>query len=86
MDDAQARRWLASLFDRTDVLTDDLVREGARLCADAMDAARLLAEAKQGEATTVALERSRECGARWDDFKRRHALTVKPPLRSPKSA
>ncbi len=58
MDDGEARRWLASLFDGTDALTADLVREGARLCADAMDAAQLLAGAKQGEATTVALERS----------------------------
>jgi hypothetical protein len=31
MDDGQARRWLASSFDGVDALTDDLVREGARL-------------------------------------------------------
>ena len=34
MDDAQARRWLASSFDGTDALTDDLVREAARLLGD----------------------------------------------------
>ncbi len=84
MDDAHARRWLASLFDGTDALTDEQVREGARLCADELDTSRLLAHAKQGEETRAALERSRECRARWDDFKQRHALTVKPSLRRPK--
>jgi hypothetical protein len=83
MDDAEARRWLALSFDGTDALADDLIREGARLLAEAMDAQRLLAEAKQDE-TIRAVERSQRCGALWDDFKQRHGLTVKPPLRSPK--
>jgi hypothetical protein len=49
--DAQARRWLALSLDGTDALSDDLIGEGAQLCADAMNARRQLAEAKRGEGT-----------------------------------
>jgi hypothetical protein len=83
MDDAQARRWLASFHDGVDALTDELVREAARLLGDKMDAQRLIAEVRK-DALILAVERSQECGALWDDFVRRHGLTVKPPPRSPK--
>lgn len=84
MDDAEARRWLASSFDGVDALTDELVREAARLLGDKMDAQRLIAEVRKNALIPPAVERSQECGALWDDFVRRHGLTVKPPPRSPK--
>jgi hypothetical protein len=83
MDDAEARRWLTSTLNGADALTDDLIREGARLLADMMDAARLVAKARK-EAVVRAVARSRRCDALWEDFKRRHGLTVKRSQRSPK--
>ena len=77
MDDAEARRWLASMFDGVDALTDELAREGARLLTDMMDAERLVAEARK-EAVVPAVERSRRCDALWHDFKQQHGLTAKP--------
>ncbi len=70
-----ARRWLASWFDG-DALTDDLIREAARLLADAQAAQH--AESKVPLKSIVpALERSERCKARWDDFKRRHGITAR---------
>ena len=77
MDDAEARRWLAQLLNGVDALTDDLVLEGARLLADAMDSNRLVGEAKP-ESLSNAVDRSRERNAYWDEFKLRHALTSRP--------
>jgi hypothetical protein len=77
MDDAQARRWLTSLYDGAGALTDEQIREGARLCANIMDAQRRLAEAKQGEDATAAQVRLEECKPPWDDFIQVHGLTVK---------
>jgi hypothetical protein len=77
MDDAQARRWLTSLFDGAAALTDEQIREGARLCASTMDAQRRLAEAKQGEDTRAAQERLEQCRPLWDDFIQVHGLTAK---------
>jgi hypothetical protein len=82
-DDPERRRWLASSFDGVDALTDDLVREAARLLTDAMDSNRLVGEARK-DAVIPAVEHCRRCNALWDDFGRQHGLTVKPPLRSPK--
>lgn len=76
MDDAEARRWLASLGTNTDTLTDDLVREAARLLADVMDAGTAIAKAPR-DAVIDAVERSRRAGALWDDFKRRHPVAFK---------
>ena len=78
MDDAQARRWLALSLDGTDSLSDDLIGEGAQLCADAMNARRLLAEAKRGNGAKAALKWSRKCGLKWNDFKQQHRLTPRP--------
>jgi hypothetical protein len=77
MDDAQARRFLTPLFDGAAALTDEQLREGARLYADMMDAQRRLAEARQGEDTRVAQERLEECRPHWDDFIQVHGLTAK---------
>jgi hypothetical protein len=77
MDDAQARRWLTSLFDGAAALTDEQIREGARLCANAMDAQQRLAEAKQGEDKAAAPKRLQECSLLWDDFIQVHGLTAK---------
>jgi hypothetical protein len=77
MDDAQARRWLTSLFDGAAALTVEQIREGARLCANMMDAQRRLAEAKQGEDTRAAQQRLEECRLPWDDFIQAHGLTAK---------
>jgi hypothetical protein len=78
MDDAQARRWLALSLDGTDALSDDLIGEGAQLCADAMNARRQLAEAKRGEGTADALRWLRKCGAQWNYFNQQHRLTPRP--------
>jgi hypothetical protein len=78
MDDAQARRWLTSLFDGAAALTVEQIREGARRYANMLDAQRRLAEAKQGEDTRVAQERLDECRPLWDDFIQVHGLTAKP--------
>jgi hypothetical protein len=77
MDDAQAGRWLTSLYNGAAALTVEQIREGARLCANMMDAQRRLAEAKQGEDTRVAQERLDECRPPWDDFIQVHGLTAK---------
>jgi hypothetical protein len=77
MDDAQARRWLTSLFDGAAALSDEQIREGARLCADTMDAQQRLAESKQGEDKAAALKRLQECRPLWDDFIQVHGLTAK---------
>ena len=58
MDDAQARRWLTSLFDGAAALTVEQIREGARLCADVMDAQQRLVESKQGEDTAALLQQT----------------------------
>ena len=76
MDDAQARRWLTSLFDGAAALSDEQIREGARLYADMMDAQRRLAEAKQDD-MSAAQERLEECRPLWDDFIQVHGLTAK---------
>ena len=76
MDDAQARRFLTPLFDGAAALSDEQIREGARLYADMMDAQRRLAEAKQ-EDMRAAQERLEECRPLWDDFIQVHGLTVK---------
>ena len=75
MDDAQARRWLAVSLDGTDALNDDLIGEGAQLCADTMNARRQLAEAGRGKGTADALRWLRKCGAEWNYFKQQHRLT-----------
>jgi hypothetical protein len=75
MDDAQARRFLTPLFDGAAALSDEQVREGARLYADMVDAQRRLAEAKQ-EDMRAAQERLEECRPLWDDFIQVHGLTV----------
>jgi hypothetical protein len=75
MDDAQARRFLTPLFDGAAALSDEQIREGARLYADMMDAQRRLAEAKQ-EDMRAAQERLEECRPLWDDFIQVHGLTV----------
>ena len=79
----QARRWLAAVYNGVEALTDEQVREGARLRADAQDA--------QNAASKVPLKQIAEpmkhqerCEARWRDFARRHGLTGKPPPRGPK--
>jgi hypothetical protein len=79
----QARRWLASVYDGVDALTDDQVREGARLRADAQDAQHVAGNIPLRE-VTPALEQQRRCDARWADFRRRHGLMGKPPPRGPK--
>jgi hypothetical protein len=76
MDDAQARRFLTPLFDGAAALSDEQIREGARLYADMMDAQRRLAEAKP-EDMRAAQERLEECRPLWDDFIQVHGLTVK---------
>lgn len=78
MDDAEARRWLASMFDGADALTDDLAREAARLLTDAMDSNRLVGDARKPDDSIRAVHWSKRCNALWDDFKRRHGLTVRP--------
>jgi hypothetical protein len=83
VDDAQARRWLALSLDGTDALSDDLIEEGAQLCAVATNARRQLAEAKRGEGTTAALKWLRKCGAEWNDFKQQHRLTPLPKEKAP---
>lgn len=77
MDDAQARRWLALSLDGTDALSDDLIGEGAQLCAEAMNARRQLAEANRG-GTMDAQRWLRKCKAEWDDFRQQHGLTPRP--------
>ena len=62
MDDAEARRWLALSLDGTEALNDDLIGEGAQLCADAMNAGRQLAETGRGKDTADALRWLRKCG------------------------
>lgn len=76
MDDAEARRWLASLGIATDALTDDLVREAARLLADVMDAGTAIAKAPRDDVLN-AVERSRRAGALWEEFQRQHADAFK---------
>lgn len=69
----QARRWLASVFDGIDALSDDLVREAARLRADAQDAQNALSKVPLKQITEP-MERQRRCDARWEEFKRQHGL------------
>jgi hypothetical protein len=78
MHDALARRWLALSLDGTDALSDDLIGEGAQLCAAAMNARRRLSEAKRGEGTANALRWLRKRGAQWNYFKQQHGLTPRP--------
>jgi hypothetical protein len=77
MDDAQARRFLTPLYDGAAALSDEQIREGARRCADMMDAQRRLTEVKQGEDTRAARQRLEQCRPFWDDFIQVHGLTAK---------
>jgi hypothetical protein len=77
MDDAQARRWIASFYD-VSALTDDLVLEAARLLSDCQRAQYLVSKARVREITQPMKQQAR-CDARWDDFKRRHGLVHKKP-------